>query len=483
MLGSIAIAVNSLAGPAILQLPFQFQQSGIIPTIACLLFIGVLSSYVCLHTANTISYISHNTNFQKCVEFSDPYRYFINERMYNVTQILFFLTAISLNVAAIIDTAEVVDSVLGLHGTTWAVSMDDMELQSWSWHHACTRSDVKMGICDPFSDMSKYGEYILTLGYLITAAVFVPICLKDLKENTMWQIFGFGILVTLSLYFCYAFYNSGHVALHHTGGFWGHSYDNMLGVIMFNFALVLAIPAWVHEKKSNVSTVKAVVYSTTIATTLYIGVGLLAALSISHVNVNLLTPMVSGAYGYGVQIAASIFAFFIIGLDIPLFCVLTRYNLTHSGLCTERTANILVVYIPWGLAWLFYQGDAVGDLLSWSGTLLTSALAFILPLYVAIRALQQSPSDYFGSITIYTSRYMKENKSAQITALWILFWIATMTVIVAIGGKMLSMEETQAYIQSWDYVNATDMAIASTEENILHALSYPTNFVHRYLRS
>jgi amino acid permease len=106
MLGSIAIAVNSLAGPAILQLPFQFQQSGIIPTIACLLFISVLSAYVCLHTANTISSIPHNTNFQKCIEFSDPYRYFINGRMYTITQILFLLTSVILNVAAIIDTAE-----------------------------------------------------------------------------------------------------------------------------------------------------------------------------------------------------------------------------------------------------------------------------------------------------------------------------------------------------------------------------------------
>lgn len=390
-----------------------------------------------------------------------------------------------MNLAAHLKNNTVVDSVLGLHGTTYALSMDDMEVQSWSLypHHTCTRSDVKLGICDPFSDMSKYGEYILTLGYIITAMVFVPICLKDLKENTMWQIFGFGILVTLSLYFCYAFYYSGHVALHHTGGLWGHSYTNMLGVIMFNFALVLAIPAWVHEKKSNVSTVKTVVYSTTIATTLYIGVGLLGALSISHVNVNLLTPMVSGAYGYGVQIAASIFAFFIIGLDIPLFCVLTRYNLTHSGLCNERTANLLVVYIPWGLAWLFYQGDAVGNLLSWSGTVLTSALAFILPLYVAIRALQQSPTDFYGSIAIYTSQYMKDSKSAQISALRILFWIATVTVILAIAGKILSIEETRTYLQSWDYINSTDVFIANAEANIRHAMVYPTNFVHRYLRA
>lgn len=37
---------------------------------------------------------------------------------------------------------------------------------------------------------------------------------------------------------------------------------------------------------------------------------------------------------------------FIIGLDIPLFCVLTGYNLTHSGLCSEWFANLIVVWIP-----------------------------------------------------------------------------------------------------------------------------------------
>ena len=55
LLGSLAIAVNSLAGPAILQLPFQYQQSGIIPTSLCLMFVAVLSAFCSLHMANTIS--------------------------------------------------------------------------------------------------------------------------------------------------------------------------------------------------------------------------------------------------------------------------------------------------------------------------------------------------------------------------------------------------------------------------------------------
>jgi hypothetical protein len=372
----------------------------------------------------------------------------------------------------------VVDSVLGLRASTYAFALDDMEIQSWSHSDPCTRRDVKLGLCEPFGDEDTYGQYLLSLGYLLTAAVFVPICLKDLKENTSWQIFGFGILVSLSCYFCYVFWNSGYVSLHHAGGLWGHSAANMLGVIMFNFGLVLAIPAWLNEKKPNVSVVKTVVYSTAIATALYIGVGALAALTISHVHVNLLTPMVSGAYGEGVQIAASIFAFFIIGLDIPLFSVLTRYNLTHSGLCSTRTANLLVVWIPWGLAWLFYQGDAVGDLLAWGGTLLTSALAFILPLYLALRALK-SQTDLFsgGSIPIYVSSYMIHNRSAQIVALRILLGIAILSVIAAIGGQLYSAKDVQEYLHSIEYFNDTDIFISRRIESFVS-----DSFGHRYLK-
>jgi hypothetical protein len=372
----------------------------------------------------------------------------------------------------------VVDTVLGLHASTYAFSVDNMDLKSWVHADHCTRTEVKLGLCEPFNDEDTYGEYILTLGYIVTAAVFVPICLKDLKENSVWQIFGFGILVSLSCYFCYVFWNSGHVSLHHAGGLWGHSASNMLGEIMFNFGLVLAIPAWLNEKKPNVSVVKTVVYSTAIATVLYIGVGALAALTISHVHVNLLTPMVSGAYGEGVQIAASIFAFFIIGLDIPLFSVLTRYNLTHSGLCSTRTANLLVVWIPWGLAWIFYQGNAVGDLLSWGGTLLTSALAFILPLYLALRALQ-SQTDLFvgGSVPIYVSHYMIHNRAAQIAALRLLLGIAVFSVIAAIGGQLYSAGSEDMYLHSVEYFNDTDVFI---NQRFASFVSY--NFSHRYLK-
>jgi amino acid permease len=70
MLGSIAIAVNSLAGPAILQLPATYQESGILPTTIALVLVGMLSSFCSLHMANVVSQVPGNSSFDKEVRIS-----------------------------------------------------------------------------------------------------------------------------------------------------------------------------------------------------------------------------------------------------------------------------------------------------------------------------------------------------------------------------------------------------------------------------
>jgi hypothetical protein len=144
----------------------------------------------------------------------------------------------------------------------------------------------------------------------------------------VWQVFGLGVLMVTSVYFCWEFADY-ELSLRHVS-LLGHHYhwSDMLGVILFNFSLVLAIPAWLHEKKDDVSVNGVVNGSTFIATSLYIAVGAMGALALPNVNVNMLSPMVSGAFGPGMQFSCSIFAFFIIRLDILLFSVLTRYSRT-----------------------------------------------------------------------------------------------------------------------------------------------------------
>ena len=69
MLGSISIAVNSLTGPAMLNLPSVFQKSGLIPTTCTIGFLCILSTLCSLNLANTISKVPGNDHFHKEVSF------------------------------------------------------------------------------------------------------------------------------------------------------------------------------------------------------------------------------------------------------------------------------------------------------------------------------------------------------------------------------------------------------------------------------
>jgi hypothetical protein len=56
-----------------------------------------------------------------------------------------------------------------------------------------------------------------------------------------------------------------------------------------------------------------------IALLLYVAIGSLGAMSIHDVTDNMLQAMMSGKFGKTTEISSLIFAFFIIGLGIPLF--------------------------------------------------------------------------------------------------------------------------------------------------------------------
>jgi hypothetical protein len=64
---------------------------------------------------------------------------------------------------------------------------------------------------------------------------------------------------------------------------------------------------------------KAINSSSIIGVVLYILVGGLGALTMPHVSSNMLLFMMSGAYGPITELCSEVFAFFIIGLGIPLF--------------------------------------------------------------------------------------------------------------------------------------------------------------------
>lgn len=251
---------------------------------------------------------------------------------------------------------------------------------------------------------------------------------------------GFVVLLVISGQFAITFalsesFNFENITL------WGETWGSLFGVILFNFCLVIAIPAWLYEKEPHVPVPALINASSGLSAVLYVVVGFLGACSLPNVSENMLESMLSGSMGKITQVSASVFAFAIIGFGVPLFSVLTRLNLTGSGTCSDRVGNLLAVYLPFGLSWMMYH--RVTQLLSWGGIIFTSFVAFILPLLLAWHTVREF--DSIGSIpvgegcgwwpkAIPSLSTPAVSRRKQTTAVSILFALAVISVVAAIFG-------------------------------------------------
>jgi len=441
MLGSIAIMVNSLTGPAMLNLPSTFQKSGLIPTTMAIVLLCILSSLCSSHTANVISKVPGNFAFQKEIEYSEVFRRTWGQRAFIFTQIAFFCCITCLNVASIVDTAQVVDQLISRtipkgtaafrYGMNVTTSSHELAPVWWS-HQVCVDEQNQTSVvdsCIPFEEDRSEHVYLLSAGYIVSCLLFLPMSLKDLKENTFFQMVGFVVLIVLSLQFISSFLLHG-VSLSNVT-LWGHDWSDLFGVTLFNFAVVIAVPAWLYEKKETVNVNSAIHSSSMIGFFLYVLVGGLGALTMPNVSENMLQTMVAGGFGITTEICSELFVFFIIGLGIPLFSVLLRLNLTGSGLCSESGANLFAVYLPWGIAWVFYSGGATA-LLGWGGIFFTSIIVFIAPLVLAIHTVMEFDSE--GSVAVYGGLF--QSKRAQLIALCVLLFFSVACIVFACFGEL-----------------------------------------------
>jgi hypothetical protein len=244
------------------------------------------------------------------------------------------------------------------------------------------------------------------------------------------QSIGFFVLLVSTLGFIVMFVNEGvdmeNVSL------WGTEWGSLFGVVLFNFSLVIAVPAWLYEKELEVD-VPAVVHGASLLSAfLYILIGILGAVTMPFVSQNMLASLMSGAFGVPMQLCASIFAFFIVGLSCPLFSVLNRMNFVGSGLMTTNAANWWSVYLPFFSSWIFYQGDAVTVLLSWGGIIFTSLIAFILPLLLTLYVLDTSATE--GAVDVYEPLHIT-SKSAQKRSLYVLLGVSVLSIFLAFFGN------------------------------------------------
>lgn len=137
--------------------------------------------------ANTISKVPGNFNYKQEIEYSETFEKFWGHRSFVYTQVLFFCCVTCLNVSSIVDTAQVIDTIVGhwVPGGTGGINLDgfkdsiipNIQLARWDYTE-CSPETLADGDCVPFG---KEDGIIFSLGYVAVLIIFVPMALMDLK--------------------------------------------------------------------------------------------------------------------------------------------------------------------------------------------------------------------------------------------------------------------------------------------------------------
>jgi len=289
--GSFALIVNNCLGPGMVALPHLFQRAGVIPVILSIIFFSITSTLGSSLLAETISKLPGNRKFDRSISYSSAFRIIMGEEAYILAESLFLISCGVQAVAAIIVVAQSIDSLLAslVMGHAYALQVfPSVQFISWS-PYLCDDSVIsqQQSSCIPFGED---GPMLISLGFVITTAMFLPFGRGLLTETIILQVVVLTIMVILLITLEAEFVIRGlSVQLPWFGG----SSSEVAGVVLFNYAFTPVVAAWLTEKEPHVSVNNILWSSTSFSSVIYIVFGLLGAMSFHKIGGNSLVILTS----------------------------------------------------------------------------------------------------------------------------------------------------------------------------------------------
>jgi len=273
------------------------------------------------------------------------------------------------------DPDGVLTTIVGVNGTTTTSS------SIW----ACVDADSDNIVTD-----SPFGSaYVISLGYLITMAITIPLGYLNLDDNIWVQYGGFILLLGCILAWVVQFGVSGLDITRMPAVKWS-GMGAVIPTVVFNWGFLTTLPSWLNEKNPNVSVAKATWVSIIISGIMFILLGILGGLALDYPGGEDLLAAIDDPHTPNVflisKIATYVFPSAALLSGIPVFSIIIRYNLLENHIMNKFWANIFAVIFPWVVSLAFYAGNALGSLINWSSAILFVGLNFVLPLmlYVSI---------------------------------------------------------------------------------------------------
>jgi hypothetical protein len=168
----------------------------------------------------------------------------------------------------------------------------------------------------------------------------------------------------------------------------GHTQRGVVGTVLLNYAFVVTVPSWVNEKRPDVDVNNAIWWANLAGTVTFILIGWLGARAFNYGPVGNQEDMTAklGEAGDHVwmatRVATYLFPWAALVSGIPVMSIIIRYQLLENKVCGVFWANVWSVLVQWVAALLFYQGNALNDLMDWASLIVMAPINFILPCYL-----------------------------------------------------------------------------------------------------
>lgn len=381
---SVILLVNNITGPGMLALPLAYTKGGIVLTSLLLLFFALIGNITSIFVSAAISRVPPHirASSNERLEFCPLVSHYLDGKHEWATQLLYNFSLQVKTMASIVISAQVMDKFcVWAFGTVHALQV----------YPVFSRVTDDASHIIPFEALGA-DAFVITAGYLLSVLMFMPLGLLNMDENIIFQWVAGAIMAVVLCEFGTHFAASD---LQPDAVPWGVGPAVMVtvGVTMFCYTFIDTVPSWYNEKKPTVSTTSALTVSVSASTVIYLFLGIFGAMCFPNITSgNVLELLADKRSSIWVQVSTYIFSLSTIGLGIPIFCIIMRYNLYVGKIASSRWAKVWGVFFPWAVSFLLYQGTAFVRFVNWTSLIFTNFTNFILPAYIYLLALRKYPS-------------------------------------------------------------------------------------------
>jgi amino acid permease len=285
-LGGLCLLTNNILGTGMVQIPGLFQSAGwALPTLA----FALTAAWTCvcaLLLARVMTRLAGNASFEKRVEFANVLEDLLPRWAFLAALFALLASFVASNISNVVVSAQVADDILlQAAGRTCALVIYPRPAGGDPLFACVTLGDAGSQIAN-----SPFGTaYVVSAGFLLVAAICVPLSYVALDENVVFQIIGVALNAGCVLVWAANFVAMG-LSADNMPAFAAPSassppnwalaaYAPLLPTVLFNFGFVTTCPSWLNEKGPAISVTRTFVAACGLSAALYLVLGIFGALS------------------------------------------------------------------------------------------------------------------------------------------------------------------------------------------------------------